>query len=416
MTTTLRDQHDGVEVDRTPRADTPPSGGGGARPGGLRGFHPGWYGAVMGTAIIAIAAAMNPGQATGTAAAGRDAAEAFATLAALLGAGLAFPYVARLIVHPGAAWADLRHPVHGALYATVPAGILILALMVARVGSLMLPTGSILPLVESLGALGMLLGFALSVVYSYLLMVHPRVGSAAAFGGWFIPPVTNLVVPLVLLPLMPHVSADAARFLFALGYGFWGMGMLLFILVAVQVYDRLVVHPLPHPSLSPATWIFLGPIGVGSIALVQMAQAGQHLFGAAAPSVQMLSLLGATALWGFGIWAFALASLLLIHYLWRGPIPFGAGWWAFTFPLGAFTVDTLVLARAWNLGSLELTGAALFLLLVAFWAVVTGGTVWSWRGAARRRPPLDQPAAAHGNTESRAALPGVDASRSATAE
>ncbi len=407
--TTLRDERDGAPAVPAPPADAQP-GGGRARAGGLRGFHPGWYGAVMGTAIIAIAAAMNPGQVAGAATTGRDAAEAFATLAALLGAGLAILYVARVAFHPGAVWADLRDPVNGSLYATFPAGILILALMADRVGPLVLPAGSILPLVESLGSLGMLLGFALSIVHAHNLVVHPRVGPAAAFGGWFIPPVTNLVVPLVLLPLMPHVSAAAARFLFALGYGFWGMGMLLFVLVAVQVYDRLVVHPLPHPSLSPATWIFLGPIGVGSIALVQMAQAGQPLFGAAAQSVRMLSLLGATALWGFGIWAFALAGLLLLHYLRRGPIPFGPGWWAFTFPLGAFTVDTLVLARAWNVGSLEVAGAALFLLLVVFWAVVVAGTMWSWRGAVRSRPIPEQRGAPPNGRESGAALLGMDPS------
>jgi C4-dicarboxylate transporter/malic acid transport protein len=385
--TTRIDQLDGALAEAGSASPAVPGPGRTARAGGLRGFHPGWYGAVMGTAIIAIAASMNPGQAGGAVTAGRDAAEAFGILAALLGAGLAVPYVARVILHPGAVWADLKDPVNGALYATFPAGILILALMVARVGSLVLPAGSILPLVESLGGLGMLLGFALSVVHGHLLVVHPKVGAATAFGGWFIPPVTNLVVPLVLLPLMPHVSPAAARFLLALGYGFWGMGMLLFILVAAQVYDRLVVHPLPHPSLSPATWIFLGPIGVGSIALVQMAQGGQHLFGPAAPSVQTLSLLGATALWGFGIWAFAQASLLLIHHLRSGPIPFGVGWWAFTFPLGAYTVATLTLARAWQIGSLELTGAALFLLLVMFWLLVALGTVWSWRrvGESRRR-------------------------------
>ena len=407
--TTLQDQRDGASAVAAPPADAQP-GGGRARAGGLRGFHPGWYGAVMGTAIIAVAAAMNPGQAGGTATAGRDAAEAFATLATLLGAGLAVLYVARVIFHPGAVWADLRDPVNGSLYATFPAGILILALMADRVGPLVLPAGSIPPLVESLGSLGMVIGFALAIVYARNLVVHPSVGPTAAFGGWFIPPVTNLVVPLVLLPLMSRVSAATARFLFALGYGFWGMGMLLFVLVAVQVYDRLVVHPLPHPSLAPATWIFLGPVGVGSIALVQMASAGRHLFGAAAQSVGMLSLLGATALWGFGIWAFALAGLLLLHNLRRGPIPFGPGWWAFTFPLGAFTVDTLVLARAWNVGSLELTGAALFLLLVVFWAVVVAGTMWSWRGAMRSRPVPEQRGAPPDGRESRAALLGMDAS------
>ncbi len=54
---------------------------------------------------------------------------------------------------------------------------------------------------------------------------------------------------------------------------------------------------------------------------------------------------------------------------------YGLGWWAFTFPLGAFTVVTLTLARAWHLSLLEWAGAALFILLAAFWLTVTARTL-----------------------------------------
>ena len=49
---------------------------GGAQPGRLRRFHPGWYGAVMGTAIVGIIACQNPGEVEGL----RDAAQAFGGL------------------------------------------------------------------------------------------------------------------------------------------------------------------------------------------------------------------------------------------------------------------------------------------------------------------------------------------------
>jgi tellurite resistance protein TehA-like permease len=56
-------------------------------------------------------------------------------------------------------------------------------------------------------------------------------------------------------------------------------------------------------------------------------------------------------------------------------LPIGIGWWAFTFPLGAYTVCTL--ARVWRVGALEIAGALLFVLLAAFWIVVT---VRTWVG------------------------------------
>jgi tellurite resistance protein TehA-like permease len=90
-------------------------------------------------------------------------------------------------------------------------------------------------------------------------------------------------------------------------------------------------------------------------------------------AVVAISRLAATGLWGFGVWWLAVA--LLVRYLRTGPLPFGLGWWAFTFPLGAFTVATLTLARAWDTAALEVFGAALYIGLVAFWILVTVNTL-----------------------------------------
>ena len=55
-------------------------------------------------------------------------------------------------------------------------------------------------------------------------------------------------------------------------------------------------------------------------------------------TVAIISQLFATATWGFGLWWLAIAVSLLVRYLRAGGLPFHLGWWAFTFPLGAFTV------------------------------------------------------------------------------
>jgi tellurite resistance protein TehA-like permease len=146
-----------------------------------------------------------------------------------------------------------------------------------------------------------------------------------------------------------------------------------------MLHHRLVLHPLPHAGLAPSLWIGLGPIGVGALALVKMAGAGVGVFGAAEPAVATLSKLAATALWGFGIWWLAAAVLLLVHYLRTGPLPYGLGWWGFTFPLGAYTVATLALAQSWSLSGLDWAGAALFVALGLFWLVVAGRTAWAVR-------------------------------------
>ncbi len=341
----------------------------------LRGFHPGWYGAVMGTAIVGIIAYQDPGQLAGLGDLSRAFGVGMVALSAVLAVLLGVPYVARWVQHPDAAREDLRNPVAGALYGTFPGGILVLAVGIATIGPSIGAPDDVALTVGVLAAIGLVLAFAVSVIFAHLLFVSHPVGPELANGAWFIPPVVNIVVPLALLPLLAHVGHEEAAALLFGAYAFWGMGFVLFVLVASLVYDRLIFHPLPAAPLAPSLWIGLGPIGVGSLVLLRTAQAGASLWGTAAPVVAQVSTLAATALWGFGLWWLATAILLLAAYLRRGELPYGLGWWGFTFPLGAYTASTLALARAWQLGFLEATAVGLFVLLLGFWLVVSAGTL-----------------------------------------
>jgi tellurite resistance protein TehA-like permease len=189
----------------------------------------------------------------------------------------------------------------------------------------------------------------------------------------------TIIIPMALTPLMPHTSPATARLLLAVGYATYGMGLLLFLFVMGLLHDRLVLHPLPGAPLAPSLWIGLGPAAVAALAPLSLAGAGQAVFGADAAAVATLSRLAATGLWGFGLWWLGIAAILLTRYLRAGALPFGLGWWAFTFPLGAYTVATLTLARAWQAAVLEALGVLLFVTLLGFFGVVTARTVRAMR-------------------------------------
>ncbi len=351
----------------------PPQGG--PPVGYLRGFHPGWFGAVMGTAIVGVAAYLNPGSYASLTHTAHGVGLSFVLLAWALALVIAVPYLARFSRHPDAALADLHHPVAGPLYATLPAAVLVLATATATVGGSLLPAGTVALAVTVLAAAGTLVTFVGSVVFTYVLFTDDGLSADAVNGGWFIPPVANIIVPLPLLTLLPHVSVPSARLLLLAGYAGLGTGLLLFVLVAAALFSRLVHHPLPPPALAPSLWIGLGPIGVGSLALVRLAAGGAPYWGEAAGAVQTLSVIAATALWGFGLWWLATAAALLARYLRRGPLGSGVGLWAFTFPLGAYTVATLELARSWGARPLELGAIALLVVLAAFWCAVSASTL-----------------------------------------
>ena len=362
-----------VQTRPSPSSEAPPQAV-------LRTFHPGWFGAVMGTGIVAVAAAMNPGGIAGLRPVLMVFAVVMLVLAWILAVVLVIPYLLRWVHHPESAWRDLRHPVIGALYATFPAGLLVLATTTAAVGPAILPARTILVVVGILAVVGSVLALAASVSFAVILFVAPSVPTEAANGGWFIPPVVTIIVPLALLPLIPAVDTATARLLVFVGYAAWGIGFFLFVLIAALLYARHVYHALPEPPLAPSLWIGLGPIGVGSLALVRLAPFTATVWNPTVVGVIVAaSALVAAVLWGFGLWWLATAILLLGRYRRTGPLPYGVGWWAFTFPLGAYTVATLALATSWDVAELNVLGALLFALLVGFWLVVTANTVWHIR-------------------------------------
>ena len=330
----------------------------------------------MGTGIVGVAAYLNPGDQSGLHHTAHVVGVAFVLLAWLLAIAIAIPYLIRLIRHRDAAAADLRHPIIGALYATLPAAILVLAVATAAVGGSLLPAHTVVVIVAVLTAIGAPLALAAGVLFAYVLFSSDGVAGESANGGWFIPPVVAIIIPLALIPLLPHVSPADGRLLLLAGYA--------------DARDRPAAvpadrgsavrparysHPLPPAQLAPSLWIGLGPIGVGSLALLRLAAAGHPFWGASAAAVQTVSQLTAAVLWGLGVWWLAIAIALLIRYLRNGGLPFSVGLWAFTFPLGAYTVATLGLARSWHSTPLEWAGATLFLTLVGFWVLVTTRTL-----------------------------------------
>ncbi len=340
----------------------------------LRELHPGWFASVMGTGILAVATYDNPG-----------AAESLQPVAHLLGMVLAIltfalaivllaAYLIRWTRYRDDAVADLHNPVVGALYGTVPGGLLILAVMTSIIGPALLPDSAVTFIVATLTIVGGVLAAAISVVFMYVLITG-ETPHVLVNGGWFIPPVVTIIIPVAVASLIPDIQGGSARLLLALGYGFFGLGFLLFLFMMGLLHDRLIVHPMPGAPLAPSLWIALGPIGVGVIGLVSLARVAAPLLPSGGGPLLVFSRLAATGLWGFGIWWLALAVALLIRYLRAGPLPFGLGWWAFTFPLGAFTVATLTLARLWETDGLEFLGIGLYVGLLAFWILVVLNTV-----------------------------------------
>ena len=138
----------------------------------------------MGTAIVGVAASMDPGGSPSLASAGRTFGQVMAIVAAVLAVVLALGYLGRFVWHPRAVLADLKDPAVGALYATIPAGILVLAAAAAAIGPTWFSPQVVRDLVVSFDWAGVPLAFLMSLAFAYVLFAHPGLAPSQACAPW----------------------------------------------------------------------------------------------------------------------------------------------------------------------------------------------------------------------------------------
>ena len=270
---------------------------------------------------------------------------------------------------------ELSDPAHGAMLATFPAGLLVLAVAWARIGSDWLGSGVGLAISAILVGAGALIAISLSVVWASA-QGRGDVDLAGVNGGWLIPPVMSLIVPLSIAPQM-IAHPDQAPWLLAVGLGFYGVGAFLFIAIFALLIARLALRPpIPH-AMSPSLWIPLAPSGILGLALLRLMQAGVEVGLLPEASITLGIVVSAMGI-GLGLWwsLFALGDLLRVRR--SGGVPFHPGWWGFVFPIAAMQLSVAALGVALDSTVVQVAGLVGFAVLLLVWllvAVRTAGAV-----------------------------------------
>jgi tellurite resistance protein len=135
--------------------------------------------------------------------------------------------------------------------------------------------------------------------------------------AWFIPAVGNVIVPLAGVPLG---YAQMSWFFFSIGMVFW-------LILMVIVFNRVIFHqPLPE-KLLPTLFILIAPPAVGFLAYAKLT-GGLDAFG--------------QVLFNFALFL----TLLLFSQLPRfARLPFFMSWWAYSFPLAAMSIASMVMSE-----------------------------------------------------------------------
>ena len=218
-------------------------------------------------------------------------------------------------------------------------------------------------------------------------------------GVWLLPIVPAEVAASSAGLLANHLPLTQAAHLVVAGYVLWGMSVPLALGILTLLYLRLALHKLPPQDMAVSTWLSLGPLGTGALALQTLGVAAERALAGTvlAPLTALaepLGVVGALVLWGFGLWWLLTAAFLTLVQARRG-LPFNLGWWGFTFPVGVFIAATYALGTHTGMGAFTVLAAALTSALLGIWLVVAARSLHGlWHGHLVHAPCLaDRPAA-----------------------
>ncbi|MGQ9926407.1 MAG: SLAC1 anion channel family protein [Chloroflexaceae bacterium] len=231
---------------------------------------------------------------------------------------IAIFYGLKAVRHPDAVRREFAHPVKINFFATISISLLLFGIAFLRLNS------DISRLLWMAGA-ALHLAFTLTILSAWMQRTTVQIQQANP--AWFIPVVGNILVPIAGVE---HAPAEVSWFFFSIGLIFWP------VLLTIVLYRIIFYPPLPE-RLRPTLFILIAPPAVGFISYLRLVEHDA----------------GGLVLDGFArvLYYVALFTLVLLLAQARQfiTIPFYISWWAYSFPIAAITIATVLMVDRTNL-------------------------------------------------------------------
>ncbi|WP_457590608.1 tellurite-resistance/dicarboxylate transporter [Geoglobus sp.] len=313
----------------------------------LKGFRIGWFATILGSGGVALASL-----------------QYFPILSILLAYILTAIFVVlsvlwliKIVLYPGVVKEEIRHFVIGNYYPLQPISAVILSLLYYRLS---------IPFERPLLVYGAIMIFIFTIYILYNFFATTTAKLNHIHGGWFIPPVSTILVTYAMLLEYPP-----SLLTLTISLVFFGIGLMLFLFIATILFLRLVSHELPAAELAPTNFILLAPVGILILDFMKIASFASKLL-PNAEALPAIFFIISLSLWGFGVWALIVNIMILLKYL-KQEYPFFFGWWSYVFPIAAFTIGTAALST--QVDALSYISGILYGFLLVIWAVVSLNTL-----------------------------------------
>jgi C4-dicarboxylate transporter/malic acid transport protein len=346
---------------------------------------PNWYASIMGTGIVAVAAASLPWQPPGL----HTGALAVWALAAFLLVALTAATVTYWVRYPGAARRNLLNPVMAHFYGAPPMALLTVGAGTILLGRDVLGLQVAVNIDWVLWFAGTATGLAAAAVVPFFMFTRHAVRPESAFGGWLMPVVPPMVSASTGALLIPYAPPGQARLALLLScYAMFGLSLLASIVIITLIWHRLAVYKTGDAAMMPTLWIVLGPLGQSITAANLLGSVAHETLPAPySTALQAFGVVYGVPVWGFALLWGAIAGAITIRTA-RERLPFSLTWWSFTFPVGTCVTGTSELALHTGSDLFRVAAVLFYLGLVAAWITVALRTArGSLRGTLFLAPP-----------------------------
>ncbi|MFV0437432.1 MAG: TDT family transporter [Desulfopila sp.] len=332
---------------------------------------PNWFASVMGTGIIANAAATLPFFAERL----QPLALFVWGMASCMLIGLIVA-TCRILLKKQNSWKrHFEDPMMAQFYGAPPMAMLTVGGGTLLLGQSLLGADLAVTIAWLLWFTGTFAGLGSAVIIPYRLFTRFRVRPDSAFGGWLMPVVPPMVSATIGAMLVPHAPSGVLReTMFYCCFAMFGLSLIVAMIVISMIWSRLAHHGTSGTSRVPTLWIVLGPLGqsitaAGILSNVASLAVSERL----AYGFELFVILFGVPVFGFAfLWT--LMAILLTLRARRRQMRFALTYWAFTFPVGTCVTGTSQLAAHTGLPLFQWLSLCYFGGLIVAWIVAAFGT------------------------------------------
>jgi tellurite resistance protein len=225
---------------------------------------------------------------------------------------IVFIYIAKMIRYPKEVKEEFTHPIKLNFYPITAKLFLIISLVYLQID---------MDVSRWLWWIGVVVQFGFTIIIMSSWIQDKKYEIKHINPAWFIPVVGCVIIPIAGVQ---HANAEISWFFFSVGVFWW-------LILTTLIINRVIFHhPIPQ-KLVPTLFILFAPPIIGYIALTK-------LIGELNPAGNMLYYLG-----------LFLFILVLFQFRLFARLKFYLSWWAYSFPLDALAIGTLLMYHETNL-------------------------------------------------------------------